>query len=180
MNIDSVEAQVIESVKAIPALFPNGAGDALWTQAIKLSIGKLGRTIDYRTCTSGFREEFDGEWLFDLCWYATTPDGHLLEILLAVESEWNRRFDAIRYDFEKLLVAKAKLKLMIFQASGSQMEDYFHRLTKGVAAYKGGSDGEVYILACFDETQWKFVLRRIPEKAEPGARANDHACHASC
>ena len=161
MNSLEIENQITDAIRAIPDQFPNGARDTLWTRAIKSSLGYLGRSSGYSVCTSGMREHFDGAWLYDLCWYECTREDQFLNMPLALESEWKRGYADIKYDFEKLLVAKAKIKVMIFQASGASAVEYLDRLERGIRVYQGGSAGEVYLLACFDEASWKFKIRRV-------------------
>ena len=64
------------------------------------------------------------EWMYDLCWYREdeTFQYGLKSLDLAVESEWrnNRggdKYGAIKYDFQKLLVANMGLCLMVFKVT---------------------------------------------------------------
>jgi hypothetical protein len=80
---------------------------------------------------------------------------------LIVESEWHKAYDRIKYDFEKLLVGRAKYKVIIFQASGERMLEFFKMMKSGIEAFGGPQVGERYLLACFDETRWVFDIRTI-------------------
>lgn len=64
----------------------------------------------YPNQTNGNRE-----YLWDVSWWVETES--LLKLVLAVESEWGRR-GQVKYDFEKLLVAKSLLKLLITDSKG--------------------------------------------------------------
>lgn len=161
MNLQNIEKAIVDAIEAIPSQFPAGARDALWTQAVKRQLGNLGEQVGCSVCTSGFRGCFDGEWLFDLCWYINSSEGRLLRLLLAAESEWSRDLKAVRYDFEKLLVAKAQLKLMVFQATGAAIEQTFRMLSVGIETYEGGSTGEIYLLACYDEGADRFIIKKV-------------------
>lgn len=80
---------------------------------------------------------------------------------LALESEWDVKYAGIKYDFEKLLIAKSKFKVMVFQAKGQTVTDYYKEFEQGIRTYQGGSAGEIYLLACFDEEKWEFEIKRI-------------------
>jgi hypothetical protein len=159
MNTQQVEDQIVSALKSIPEQFPNGGSNPEWTKAILLTIGKLGKKLGYDIC--GLREHFQSAWLFDLCWYSSTPDGELLDMPLALESEWDVKYAGIKYDFEKLLIAKSKFKVLVFQASGQTVAEYYEKFEKGIRAYQGGSVGEVYLLACYDDKKEKFEIKRI-------------------
>ena len=160
MNTQQIEDEIVSALKAIPKQFPNGGRNSEWTKAILLAIGTLGQKLGYAVC--GLREHFQSAWLFDLSWYsASSPDGKLLDVPLVLESEWDKSYKFIRFDFEKLLIAKSKFKVMIFQASGQTIIDYFKELEQGIRTYQGGSLGEIYLLACFNEEKWEFEIKRI-------------------
>ena len=160
MNTQQIEDQIVSALKSIPSQFPNGGSNREWTKAILLAIGKLGQELNYQVC--GLREHFQSAWLFDLCWYSSTaPDGKLLDMPLALESEWDVKYEGIKYDFEKLLIAKSKFKVLVFQARGQTATDYYKEFEQGIRTYQGGSSGEIYLLACFDEDKWEFEIKRI-------------------
>ena len=122
MNTQQIENEIISAIKEIPKQFPNGGRNSEWTKAILLVIGTLGKKLGYDVC--GLREHFQSAWLFDLCWYSSALDGKLLDMPLALESEWDVKYAGIKYDFEKLLIAKSKFKVMVFQAKGQTVTDY--------------------------------------------------------
>src|SRR5580658_1317140 len=100
MNAIQIADQVVAEIELIPNQFPNGGRNSEWTRAIKLAIGTLGEKLDYDVC--GLGEHFDTGWLYDLCWYKSTADRKLLDMPLALESEWLTKYEHIKYDFEKL------------------------------------------------------------------------------
>ena len=66
----------------------------------------------------------NSEWLFDLHWYTDGKNPYTtLTLPLVMECEWQQKrkgdkvnkFSGIKYDFQKLLVANAELRLMIFK-----------------------------------------------------------------
>lgn len=58
-----------------------------------------------------------GEWLYDLTWLkycADRSDRLLVDVHLVAEIEWDNRDSHIQDDFEKLLLARASVRLMVF------------------------------------------------------------------
>jgi len=111
-------------------------------------------------CTPGGQGDFEAGWLYDLVWYRN-DDGHLAEVYLVLESEWSYDAYDIRYDFEKLLLAKATLKVMVFQAAESQLADRFALLERGIDAFRKRSADETYILAGLKMPITEFVFKQI-------------------
>jgi hypothetical protein len=161
---DTVSAikQLLDGLSSRPELeWTNRA----WTRAIKDDIGRLGKTKDWLVCASGFCDQFEREWLYDLVWYREDSRRRLSEVGLVLESEWIIDPLGIKYDFEKLLVAKAPLKVMICQSKGSAGASASTTLTSledSINAFHAGVATEVYLLAVFDHSKNAFDYREIP------------------
>src|SRR2546430_11816980 len=56
--------------------------------------------------------------------------GSLIGLPLVLESEWGTHDEAIDYDFQKLLVARAEHRVMICQGQGSDPDRHFKRLDR--------------------------------------------------
>jgi hypothetical protein len=151
-----------ETLLRVPAQFPSGASDPAWTKAVKIAMGDLGASFDLEICTAGVpeRPEWDKEWLYDLTWYR--GNGGLLRLPLIMESEWKRDYENIRWDFEKLLVGRARFKVMVFQARDALLaEEHLARLKAAIEKYQGSKGGESYLLACLNEDKRKFRIETI-------------------
>jgi len=140
-----------------------GDGDGAWTRQIKEDIGSLGVAHGWTVCSSGFERRFEPEWLYDLIWYRNDGQKHLEDVYLVLESEWREDKDhyAVRYDFEKLLIAKATLKVMVFQAWDVDIAELFEFLERGIRAFKKGSADETYLLVGFNNNRDAFDVRQI-------------------
>jgi hypothetical protein len=148
MNTQQIEGEIVSALQAITKPFPKGPTE--WTKAVLLAIGTIGDKLDYAVC--GLGEHFEPEWLYDLCWCSNSPDNQkLLNVTLVLESEWRMKHEEIKRDFEKLLIAKAKFKVFVFQAKGQNVAKRFKELEQGIHTYQDGSLGEVYLLACYDD-----------------------------
>ena len=153
------EAEIISAITGIPATIPPGRGDAEWTAAIKRALMGLGKKNGYNVC--GFPPECENEWLYDMVWYRGVSPGHLREIGMILESEWNRDPYEIRYDFEKLLIAKSPIKVMVFQDYKDNLPQLWSLLETGIRTFKTEPASEKYILAGFKNADYEFEIRTI-------------------
>lgn len=136
-----------------------------WTSAIKTVLCELKNEIDAGkdiclAAASNVDNSDWGEWLFDVTLYTYSkkpePIRHLKEIYLAVECEWDFSFQEIQNDFEKLLVAKARYKLMIFQAkSNTSLEDTIKNLSIIIDKFPSHSE-ERYMFVAYSNEDGDF------------------------
>lgn len=64
-----------------------------------------------------------GEWLFDFTCLEYDDKGYLTGVPLVAECEWNDSKDYIDDDFQKLLLARADVRLMIFNGNRYRCEE---------------------------------------------------------
>ncbi len=160
-NPTEIASAITQLFDSLPTRLGEGKKDSGWTKQLKEDIGSLGVTHGWAVCTSGFPDRFDPEWLYDLIWYRSEPDNHLAEVYLVMESEWAVAPASIKYDFEKLLLAKSSLKVMVFEAYDRDIAGVFSLLESGIRAFQKKDAGEIYILAGYNMTSGNFVVRRI-------------------
>ena len=136
-----------------------GVRDTVWTHAVKSELCAAGLDLGYYVCTSGVAQADHGEWLFDQVWMNWTPTPRQLErIGLVVECEWSRTQAEIFDDFEKLLVARADVRLMIFQApTAEEVADLFARLRTATQGFSQHQSGDYYMLAGYDRQARQFL-----------------------
>ena len=147
--------QALENVSA--DLAGQGVGTRVWTDTIMSALCAAGQTLGYYVCTSRVANADQGEWLFDQVWMTRTQ-GPLERIGLAVECEWSRDQREIFYDFRKLLVARADVRLMIFQALTAQaVQDRFDQLRAETQGFTQHQSGDYYMLAGYDMAEGRFL-----------------------
>jgi hypothetical protein len=142
-------------------------GDSNWTYGIKHRLMNLGWKHDYQVSAGGFPGECEPEWLYDMVWYREEGEGEdkrLTEVALVVESEWKSDFRNIKYDFEKLLVANASLRLMICQAKPQYKEDRMAYFKNAVAQYRYGRKGDTFLIALLDKESEKFCFEQVTKQ----------------
>ena len=102
----------------------------------------------------GSKAQGRGEFLYDMIWLDTT-DGYLLDVPLVLESEWKRR--GASDDFQKLLVARAHRRVMVFVARKSDgTESATKSLIEEVDQCNMTRPGDRYLFAAWADWLKKF------------------------
>ena len=144
--------------------------DTVWTKTIKTKLCEIGQ--DRFGCKVGARDvDKDnrdyGEWLYDVTWLEYERDGLLIDAHLVAECEWSD-FEAIVEDFEKLLLARAGVRLMIFDGNyepGSK--EIAERLAGRVREFNGSRAEDAWLLAAWERSDdgWLFKYFTIEMNA---------------
>ena len=153
---------------------------AAWGKAVKTKLCTIGRKFGCKVCARDVdKADRDyGEWLYDVTWleYERERDGlkwphtALIDAHLVAECEWgnDRNNEYIIEDFEKLLLARACVRLMIFngfdQAKSGKIAE---RLARKVRGFKGSRAEDVWLLAAWErsadeEKGWSFRYFPFP------------------
>jgi hypothetical protein len=157
---NEIVEKIAKSFETLPKRLATAKGNAAWTKQLKHDLGTLGKKNGWGVCTAGFKDQFENAWLYDLIWYKE-DGGCLSEVYLVLESEWAWGRALIKYDFEKLLLAKSTLKVMIFQSDSKGVDDLFDFLEKGIRAFTKLQCGdETYVLICYNNDTDKFDIRQ--------------------
>jgi hypothetical protein len=158
--------------------FSRDTGDRERTKLIKVALSELGHEtpniechykvyanqLPLNMCQEHGGEYNSREWLYDLHWYTEVDHYQPTSLPLVVECQWRpkRNEDSVvpysdcKFDFQKLLVANAGLRLMIFKIrKGSRsLEDreklgkYFD---KAIESYSNLLNGAEFLFIAFDE-----------------------------
>jgi hypothetical protein len=165
-KFDEIELKIKEILAKILQQAVEGGPDTnpWWTQRIKSELCILGHEEGYSVsatgCESLEKAPETGEWLFDLIW--AKGDGHpwiFKEMPLAMECEWSPDENEIWWDFEKLLVARSKYRVFIFQKTkNSELDRLFNEFNESIHAFKSSQQGDRYLLAgySFEDNNFKF------------------------
>jgi hypothetical protein len=159
-----METQIVSEILSVPldVQRDQSRGDGAWTKRIFKRVGDLGQSLGYAVCSSRKDVGFDSGWLYDLIWYRNGENHEFLHsVSLILECEWNTSYKSIKYDFEKLLVCRADLKIMIFQSRQRNIKNNIDLLERGIAAYSHLGVDEVYLLICFNLTSSLFEIKRV-------------------
>lgn len=153
---DDVELAIMQELKIYEseAKINNYTSNRDWTHYLKVKLATLGKErFDCRVCTSGFNGEHDSEWLYDLVWYkeeGSGDDSKLIDVPLVVESEWNPYLNAMKFDFEKLLVVNASHRLFVGYVHSNNLQTRLDYFKGAVEKYLHGSAGDRFMIALLD------------------------------
>ena len=114
-----------------------------------------------------YDEEYKNNWknelLYDIIIYSFKENYILDEVFLVGESELGKNWDIILEDFEKLLFARAKVRLMVYQVKNSvEYEEYIDELKNIIEKSSSCINGDIYLFAVYDANdaninKWKFI-----------------------
>lgn len=136
-------------------------GDTAWTVALKKALIDVAEKYDLSVNCSIYDEHYkhneNAEWLYDAIIYSWKNDV-FDEVYLVGESEWSRNFADIKWDFEKLLFARAKVRLLVYQVSGEFYAEYRDKLIHIVENSGSCQKGDVFLFAVFNTTTNGFKV----------------------
>ena len=130
--------------------------NAHWTKKILITLCNLGRSEGYESRATGTRghrvpDEYrdGGEFLYDVSWRELDNCGRIISFPMVAESEWGPLRE-IEYDFQKLLLARAKVRVMVYDGGVASKKNkknkpILNRLHELVGAFNG-TEGDTYLL----------------------------------
>ena len=141
-------------------------GRVQWTKKVLTILCKLGKRLGYTAWATGVPDEYrDGnEWLYDVMWCnSDISDAYdrLISVPMVAECEWDN-LEEIEYDFAKLLLARATVRVMVYSAWNARNSDepaevINKKLREHVRTFNGAS-GDTYLLIAYvgdvSETKW--------------------------
>ena len=135
-----------------------------WTAAVLDTLTNEGNSHPFvtETCapkTKAPKATWGSEWLFDACWlrYGKDKDQTTRNLVLAAECEWWARTPfQHRNDFDKLVVAKADLRLLICEVWAEKDVKPLVDAFKRYASDFNGSKGDKYMISCWVHNTKEF------------------------
>lgn len=142
-----------------------------WTKAVKTALCSMAKEKYGWHVTADVQDDdgnlqFDGrEWLYDVTCRKYDGDDYQRRVPMVAECEWGPA-NSIYYDFEKLLLARADVRVMIFTGSGDVISDVFTELAAYICKSEHTLPGDTYLLvACKrsggNDGNWVFRYRLI-------------------
>jgi hypothetical protein len=162
--LDRIEIEISKALDDLLLSVPRGgASNREWTVRAKEALCALGKRNGYSIAADHCAGADTAEWIYDLIWASGQHrPWQFWEMPLAMQCEWSIHSDDIVWPFEKLLVAKAPHKLMVFQQPvESDVRNVMNQLEKMVRVFKTRFEGERYLLAGFAIDEHKFFYETI-------------------
>ena len=183
MNRDDLVNRIVAEFRGLeqelqrnPDDWPQSSGQ--WTKEVLLTFCKLGRELGYTVWATGNSPNLvpdewrdGGEFLYDASWHESDNCGRTISLPMVAESEWGG-LEEVEYDFQKLLLARAEVRVMVYYSKGLQRtrcdydQKYRDRLCELVAAFNG-KQKDTYLLVAYlddDERGFKFKFYQITDQ----------------
>jgi len=154
-------------IKGLNGLNGNTApGNKNWTMAIKKSLvdvaNKNNLNIYCKLDEKYGKNHENSEWLYDAIMYSyNLEDGVFDEVYLVAESEWDMSYEAIEYDFLKLIFTRAKVRLIVYQVSKENYDEYKESLINIIQKSKSCEKGDIYLFAIYNTSDDGFDVEKI-------------------
>ncbi|MGD9851152.1 MAG: hypothetical protein AB7T38_07785 [Nitrospirales bacterium] len=156
--MNTVEYAIQKALQAIPvkAMAEKWQGEKRWSVAVKSAIIGIGREFDCLTASNGCETDEGKEWLYDVVWYKSDREGHIIDVPLVAECEWGCE-KAIKEDFEKLLVSRSTYRVMVFQGNSEEVvHSLFRKMRMWIGKFSGTTVEDRYLLAGWARNHWIF------------------------
>ena len=165
--------EIINEVrKALDAMLRNNEAETTpeSTSAVKGALCKWSLRRGFYTCASGIREleNVHSEWLYDFT-SLKYRDDCLKRTILVAECEWKNN-EEIDKDFKKLLLARADVRLMIFECGAEQVNGIIEWLHRYINEFDQTQPDDTYLFAAFINNEVdgdRFDYYRIDGGQEP-------------
>ena len=127
--------------------------DGKWTEKVKQLLVQLAGN-KYQTYASGVPEATDGEWMCDVVWWNSGKDELLRSIPLVAECEWPKKEQDVWDDFQKLLIIRADVRVMIFSDNSPPADSSLVKeLKKQIEYFDSSQEGDTYLFASYVHTE---------------------------
>lgn len=176
MYVRPLTTRIIEELSYFrDAVGNQGFRAPVYTAGVKCALLRAGRHFGYQVnatinpdlLPNQLRQGYDrpdfGEFLYDISMCDVAQNGRWCMAAVA-ESEWKGR-EYIKEDFEKLLVARAGLRVMVYKEDHIEADT----LRQWVDLHEGTHAGDTYLLVAYQGLALPFLYRHIivrPSAAE--------------
>lgn len=157
MNTLKISLEIAKSLDEIDTILGSCSGNAEWTEHVVRRLTLLSKTFRVDAAARGQPSPAKyGEWLYDICWYQMDDcgaDNCLKRVVLAGECEWNAAECDV--DFQKLLQARADLRLWIFQPrdASRNIPRWVANYIRNIKTFEGSLPGDQYLFAGYDDSK---------------------------
>ncbi|PYP69450.1 MAG: hypothetical protein DMD36_09955 [Gemmatimonadetes bacterium] len=152
-EVEDTEAKIVAALETVFAADgEQWLSRPFFTGRVKEVLGALGHELGFEVaCHKSDYPRGGREWLYDMTWYVLdkTKGGMLMRQPMVLESEWEikNRDD----DFQKLVQARADVRVWLFTAANAQeIDNYIARCRDQAQSFAGRQPGDRYVFTGFD------------------------------
>lgn len=154
-ELDDVEKNIRDALHQLRGFAPGREG----TARVKRALAELGMRMGWDPWPRP--DHLGYGWLYDLAWLRYSGDV-LADVGLVLESEWDSRagYENIRkVDFPKLLVARARHRVLVFQGSTERIAVLCDELVRVISTSRLTGDGDKYLFCAWNTDTSAFEFR---------------------
>ena len=155
---EKIISEMVKVFRQLDECVGDGMDRGEWTEEILKTLSRVGEKKFNCIARSRWKGDLS-EWLWDMCWHQREDSGFLKEVPLAVEIEWGN-LNEITKDFEKLLAARALVRVMVYDAreNGEYTARGIVEKLRGRVKEFNGKRGDVYLLIAAEggKRPWKY------------------------
>ena len=130
-----------------------------WNHRVKEELIRLGLDEGCKTCASGVSKASANtwpEWLYDVVWLRVSDGFAVNDVCLVAEIEWGADWE-VWEDFQKLLVARANTRVMIFDEKPGLLDSFFAQIKN----FRLTQQGDQYLLASYSMKTRRFSVHEF-------------------
>lgn len=125
--------------------------DYILTKRLKEIIANFGHEMKYKVCAGGCEGPFENEWLYEVAWTSSNELG-LKRVEMVYKSELAKNFNGIKAEFEKLLLANAKMKIFVCTTIPGMDEEIQNYFEKAIQNYEAHAPNTRFLILIWDDT----------------------------
>lgn len=148
-------------------LLPQRLKDGEWTKPMLTDLAPAalelcGEHAPRAACSFGGGEPAGHRkgWLYDFCCFVTDEAERLVGLPIVIESEW-LSWSQVLDDFEKLLQARAGLRVLIFQHDRTAPSDWREDLFARTRLFAECSAADAWLFAYWKDNRFEYVSNVI-------------------
>ena len=175
MSSNDIVNKIVAEFRKVEREAPVLTTQSQWTEKVLTTFCRLGKKeFGYTAWATGVPDKYrDGnEFLYDASWLVIDNGERTISLPMVAECEWGNLGD-VEYDFQKLLLARSKVRVMVYDAgpaNGEYQEEIRDRLREHVGIFNG-TEGDTYLLIGWlhenTEKGFSFQFHRITDEG-PG------------
>lgn len=128
-----------------------------WTKVVLTKLCDIGRSFGFQVGAKVDKANRDwGEWLYDVTWLEYNDAGRVVSAPLVAECEWGN-LERITEDFDKLLLARASVRLMICEGNRKRGSNRSKKITeelgRRIRGFTAVRDKDSWLLAIYEDNR---------------------------
>lgn len=167
MNCSEIIGHVLHVLNQFEGVDRDRWSNDEWTQTIQTSLSSEGQRLDYFVYVSNVDSADCVEWHYDVAWLE--QQSRLKSVPMVAACVLGSTFETILDEFEKLLVARAALRVLVCDGGclpgveDIEGRDTIEILQEWIQEFEGGQIDDTYLIVIYDceskkRRSWRYRL----------------------